>query len=59
MALTAEEFFSGEAEELEILRCRHLREHYANYPIGLCFEEYIVGHHYIVPVRFEEYFLRL
>ena len=34
MALTDEEFFFDEAEELEILRCRHLREHHANYPIG-------------------------
>ena len=21
----------------------------------MCFEEYIVGYHYIIPVRFEEY----
>ena len=32
--LTAEEFLSDEAEELGILRCLHLLEHYANYAIG-------------------------
>ena len=38
VALTDEEFFSDEAEELEILRCRHLREHYTNYPIGFSYQ---------------------
>ena len=38
VALTDEEFFSDEAEELEILRCRHLREHYTNYPIGFVYQ---------------------
>ena len=62
VALTDEEFFSDEAEELEILRCRHLREHYTNYPIGFVYQSPLfnyVGLTYWSIPPFEEYICRL